>query len=199
MKIIAATNNANKVREITKIFSDSGFEVISQKDEGIDIDVEETGSTFTENALIKARAVAMISDDYVLADDSGLCVESLDGRPGVYSARYAGEGASDKEKIEKLLDELKDKTNRKAKFVTAIAFICPDGREIVVKGEVCGKITAEPRGNNGFGYDPVFFSTEMGKTFAEAKPEEKNAISHRGRALKALYEKIKNLQLENQG
>lgn len=199
MKIIAATNNANKVKEITKIFSDLGFEVISQRDEGIDIDVEETGSTFTENALIKARAVAMLSDDYVLADDSGLCVDSLDGRPGVYSARYAGEGASDKEKIEKLLDELNDKTNRKAKFVTAIAFICPDGSEIVTKGEVCGKITTEPRGNNGFGYDPVFFSTEMGKTFAEAKQEEKNAISHRGRALKALYEKIKDLQVENGG
>lgn len=193
MKIIAATNNANKIKEITSLFSELGFEVVSQKDAGIDIDVEETGNTFAENALIKARAVAMLCDDYVLADDSGLCVDSLDGRPGVYSARYAGEGASDAQKIEKLLSELEDKDDRKAKFVTSIAFIFPDGREIVTKGEVHGKITLEPRGENGFGYDPVFFSTELCKTFAEADMEEKNSISHRGRALKALYEKIKNL------
>lgn len=195
MKIIAATNNANKIKEITEIFSRLGFEIISQKDAGIDIDVEETGNTFAENALIKARAVAMLCDDYVLADDSGLCVDALNGRPGVYSARYAGEGADDSQKIEKLLDELRDKTDRKAKFVTDIAFIFPDGREIVTRGEVCGKITTEPRGKNGFGYDPVFFSTELCKTFAEAEPEEKNSISHRGRALKALYDKIKTLNV----
>ncbi len=195
MNIIAATNNENKVKEITRIFSKLGFNVISQKDAGIDVDVEETGNTFAENSLIKARAVAMLCDDYVLADDSGLCVDALDGRPGVYSARYAGEGATDEQKIEKLLGEMQGKDNRKAKFVTSIAFIFPDGKEIVTKGEVCGKITSEPHGDNGFGYDPVFFCTELCKTFAEADMEEKNKASHRGRALKKLYDKLEELNI----
>ena len=185
--------NKNKVFEIARIFEPLGFTVMSQEDAGIDVDVEETGNTFAKNALIKARAVAMLCDDCVLADDSGLCVEALDGRPGVYSARYAGPGASDMEKIEKLLIEMQDKTNRKAKFVTNIAFIFPDGREIVTQGEVCGRILREPAGENGFGYDPIFYSDELEKTFAQAEPDEKNAISHRGRALSALYDEIKNM------
>ena len=156
MNIVVATKNKNKVFEIARIFEPLGFTVMSQEDAGIDVDVEETGNTFAKNALIKARAVAMLCDDCVLADDSGLCVEALDGRPGVYSARYAGPGASDMEKIEKLLIEMQDKTNRKAKFVTNIAFIFPDGREIVTQGEVCGRILREPAGENGFGYDPIF-------------------------------------------
>ena len=160
----------------------------------MDIEVEETGDTFEKNALLKARAVAMVCDDFVLADDSGLCVDALDGRPGVYSARYAGEGASDAEKIKKLLGELENKTNRKAKFVTSMAFICPDGSEIVTMGEVFGKITDEPSGDNGFGYDPVFYCDELKKTFAEATSDEKNSVSHRGRALGALYEKLKAMQ-----
>ncbi len=191
MKIIAATKNQNKIREITEKFAPLGFEVISQNDADIDIDVEETGDTFAKNALIKARAVAMVCDDYVLADDSGLCVDALDGRPGVLSARYAGEGASDSEKIKKLLGELDGVENRTAKFVTNIAFIFPDGKEIITQGEVTGRILREARGENGFGYDPVFFSDELGKSFAEATLEEKNTVSHRSRALSALYDEIK--------
>lgn len=188
MRIIVATKNENKIREISEMLSPLGFEVISQTNAGIDIDVEETGDTFLKNALIKARAVSLVCDDYVLADDSGLCVDALDGRPGVYSARYAGEGATDSEKIEKLLDELGDETNRSAKFVTSMAFITPDGKEITTNGVVLGRILREPSGNNGFGYDPVFYSDELEKSFAEATPDEKNSVSHRGRALKALYD-----------
>ena len=188
MKIIVATKNKNKVREITDVFSPLGFEVVSQTDAGIDIDVEETGDTFEKNALIKARAIALVCDDYVLADDSGLCVDALDGRPGVYSARYAGEGATDKDKYTKLLTELGDEKNRRAKFVTSMAFITPDGAEIITNGEVIGKITKEPAGDGGFGYDPVFYSDELEKTFGEATLEEKNTVSHRSRALKALYD-----------
>lgn len=198
MRIVVATNNANKVREITKIFTPLGFEVVSQHDAGIDIDVEETGRTFERNALLKARAVAMLCDDCVMADDSGLCVEALDGRPGVYSARYAGEGASDAQKIEKLLGELKDKENRRAKFVTAMAFIFPNGTEIVTKGEVRGRILDKPMGENGFGYDPVFYCPELGKTFAEADDDEKNSVSHRWRALNALYVELKSIANEEQ-
>ncbi|MGM9937659.1 MAG: XTP/dITP diphosphatase [Candidatus Ornithomonoglobus sp.] len=193
MRIVVATNNANKVREITKIFTPLGFEVVSQHDAGIDVDIEETGRTFEQNALIKARAVAMLCDDCVMADDSGLCVEALDGRPGIYSARYAGEGACDAQKIEKLLGEMKDKKNKKAKFVTAMAFIFPDGAEITTKGEVKGRIIDKPAGENGFGYDPVFYCPELEKTFAQADSDEKNSVSHRGRALKALYDELKDI------
>lgn len=194
MKIIVATKNANKIREIREIFSPLGFEVVSQTEAGIDIDVEETGDTFEKNALIKARAVSLVCDDYVLADDSGLCVEALDGRPGVYSARYAGEGASDSDKITKLLGEMQGVDNRRAKFMTSVAFIMPDGTELVTSGEVCGRILLQPEGENGFGYDPVFFSDELGKSFAVATPEEKNSVSHRSRALRALYVKLKQLE-----
>ena len=188
MRIIVATKNDNKVREIADVLSPLGFEVVSQTDAGIDVDVEETGDTFAKNALIKARAISLVCDDYVLADDSGLCVEALDGRPGVYSARYAGEDATDKDKYMKLLGELAEEINRRAKFVTSMAFITPDGGEIVTNGEVSGRITKEPAGNSGFGYDPVFYSDELEKTFGEATLEEKNTVSHRSRALEALYD-----------
>lgn len=193
MRIIIATKNENKTREIREIFAPLGFEVISQTAAGIDIDVEETGDTFEKNALLKARAVALVCDDCVLADDSGLCVDALDGRPGVYSARYAGEDATDLDKINKLLGELADKDNKDAKFVSSVAFVFPDGGEIVTTGEVKGRIIDAPSGNNGFGYDPVFYSTEIGKTFAEATAEEKNSVSHRSRALLALYDKLKEI------
>lgn len=191
MKIIVATKNKGKIREIEKIFGDLGVEVISQHDAGIDIEVEENGTTFVENALIKARAVAGKCDSPVMADDSGLCVDALDGRPGVYSARYAGENATDEDRVNKLLCELSDKTNRGAEFVSAIAFVFPDGSEYTTIGKVRGSIMTKPQGNNGFGYDPVFFCDELGKGFAIATADEKNSVSHRGRALNAMYEKIK--------
>lgn len=193
MRIVVATNNMGKVKEIKDVLEPLGFEVIAQRDAGIEIDVEETGSTFDKNALLKARAVSMLCDDYVMADDSGLCVDALDGRPGVHSARYAGEGATDAMKIEKLLGELDGAESRKAKFVTSMAFIFPDGREIITHGEVKGRILEAPEGENGFGYDPVFFCPELDKTFAIASGEEKNRVSHRGRALMALYEELKNM------
>ena len=193
MRIVIATKNPNKIKEISEVMSPLGFDVISQTDAGIDIDVEETGDTFDKNALLKARAVSLICDDYVLADDSGLCVESLDGKPGVMSARYAGEGASDAHKIIKLLGELDNEENRAAKFVTSVAIIFPDGTELVTQGEVSGKITKQPMGDNGFGYDPVFYSNELGKTFAQASADEKNSVSHRSRAIKALFNELKEI------
>lgn len=193
MRIIAATKNQGKVREIKKIFSELGIDVITQEEAGIDVDTEETGDTFEKNALIKARAVSLLSDDAVMADDSGLCVEALDGRPGVYSARYAGVGASDSQKIEKLLGELDGQKNRKAEFVCCVALILPDGREFTARGNVEGEILKSPEGENGFGYDPVFYSTELGKSFACASDDEKNSISHRGRALKEMYNILKEV------
>ncbi len=195
MKVIAATHNIGKIREFEKILSPLGFEVLSQADIGIDIEPEENGKTFAENALIKARAIAELCDYAVIADDSGLCVDALSGAPGVYSARYAGEDATDQERIKKLLSELEAFSDRSAKFISSIAFILPDGEEIVTHGEVLGSITHAPSGNGGFGYDPIFMSDELSKTFGEASLEEKNQISHRARGLMALYDILKNRKI----
>lgn len=192
MKVIAATKNKGKIKEMQEILSPLDIEVVSQQEIGIDIDAEETGDTFERNALIKARAVAMLCDLPILADDSGICVDALGGAPGVRSARYAGDNATDKDRVKKLLQEMNGVENRDAKFVTAVAFIWPDGTEVTAEGEVKGYITDTPRGKNGFGYDPVFFSNELGKTFAESSDEEKNGVSHRGRALENLCKKLKN-------
>ncbi len=196
MKVIAATKNNGKIREMREILSPLDMDIVSQQEIGINIDAEETGDTFERNALIKARAVAMICDYPILADDSGICVDALNGAPGVHSARYAGENATDTDRINKLLSEMKNSQDRTAKFVTAVAFIFPDGTEITASGEVKGYITEEPMGDNGFGYDPVFFSTELGKTFAQSSDDEKNSVSHRGRALKNLYDKLKSREEE---
>lgn len=195
MKIIAATSNQGKIAEIKKIFSVPSLEVISMKEAGIDIEIEENGTSFEENALIKARTIASLCDCFVLSDDSGLCTEALNGAPGIYSARYAGENASDEERMEKLLWELSDKNDRRAKFVSAVAFITPDGTEITAHGEVLGKIADKPSGNGGFGYDPIFISDELGKTFGEASSEEKNSISHRARALHNLFNILKEKEI----
>lgn len=192
MKIVAATTNAGKIREFQEILGELGYEVVSMHDEGIDVEVEETGTSFAENALIKARAVSMLCDYPVIADDSGLCVDALDGAPGIYSARFAGEGATDKDRNEKLLKAMENEENRKARYVASIAFISSDGREIVTEGTVEGELMHEEHGSGGFGYDPIFMCTEIGKCFGLAAPEEKNAVSHRGRALEELCKILKN-------
>ncbi len=191
MKIVAATTNKGKIREFQEILGELGYEVVSMHEEGIDVEVEETGSTFSENALIKARAVALLCDSPVIADDSGLCVDAMDGAPGIYSARFAGEDATDYDRNVKLLETLEGEENRKAQYVAAIAYISPDGTEITTEGTIEGEILTEEHGTGGFGYDPLFWCTEIKKCFGEATPDEKNAVSHRGRALKKLCEILK--------
>jgi len=191
-KLLVATGNKGKLREIREILSD--VEVLGLSDVGIDVDVEETGTTFAENAFIKADAISKMVDMAVLADDSGLEVEPLGGRPGVYSARYAGEDTTDEKNVEKLLSELSHlpEEKRTARFACAMCLIFPDGRKIETFGTSCpGYIINESRGENGFGYDPVFFAPEFNKTFSEMTMEEKNRVSHRKAALYALSEKLK--------
>ena len=187
MKIAIATNNPNKLREIRAILGGFFDEALSLADLGIDIDIEETGTTLTENALIKARTIRDLTGLPALADDSGLMVDALGGAPGVYSARYAGEEHDDKKNNALLLKNLEGKP-RDAKFCSVIALSYPDGRELTAEGSVRGVILEEERGTGGFGYDPLFFSPELGKTFAEATPEQKNSVSHRSRALRAMLE-----------
>ena len=184
MEIIIATGNAGKVREFKRMLEPLGYQVFSQKEKGIVLDVEETGSTFAENAILKARAVWKIAGLPVIADDSGLCVDALDGRPGIYSARYAGEHATDADRVEKLLSELEGKPDRTGRFVCAIAYLDGKGEAHIFEGVCQGKIAPAPRGTDGFGYDPVFLVGE--KTFAEMTAEEKNAVSHRGKANRLL-------------
>ena len=192
LRVIAATNNQGKVAEIKAILGGLGIEVVSQKEAGISLEVEETGTTFEQNAILKAKAVLSLAGEPVVADDSGLCVDYLDGRPGVYSARYAGEGASDSMLIEKLLGELEGvaEAQRGAQFVSVAAFCLPDGRTFLGEGSVAGSIAFAPKGEGGFGYDPVFVAEQTGKSFAEMSSEEKNRISHRYRALLALKEEL---------
>ena len=194
MRLVAATHNKGKLLEIRAIFGSMGFDVIGQDEAGITVAVEETGATFAENAVLKAKTIAQIANAATIADDSGLCVDALGGEPGVYSARYAGEGATADMLIAKLLANMAciDKPNRTAHFVSAVALCFPEGGCFTAEGRVDGRITAEPCGSGGFGYDPVFFSDELGKTFAEANADEKNRISHRFRALSALRDTIKN-------
>ena len=187
-KLIIASNNAGKIREIREIMEDYGKEIISQKEAGIDLDVEENGTTFEENALIKCRAIHKLTGAMVLADDSGLEIYYLNKEPGVYSARYLGHDTPYEVKNQIILDRLKDAKGeeRSTRYVCAMAVIMPDGREFCALGTVEGLIAEKPSGNGGFGYDPIFFVPEYGKTMAELTPDEKNAISHRGRALRAV-------------
>ncbi len=189
MEIIIATGNAGKVREFKRMLEPLGFTVYSQKEKGIVSNPEETGDTFAENALIKARAVWEQAHTAVIADDSGLCVDALNGRPGVYSARYAGEDATDADRNRKLLSELEGVEDRSAHFTCAIAYISADGQERVFEGICPGKIGFEPKGADGFGYDPLFYWGD--KTFGEMTAEEKDAVNHRGRANRMLESYLK--------
>lgn len=190
MKFVLATHNAHKLREMSEILSGLGIEVITPGDLGISAEVEETGSTFAENALLKARAVCGAAGLPAIADDSGLCVDALNGGPGVYSARYGGEGLDDRGRYMLLLGSMRGQTTRAARFACAIACVFPNGDELAAEGACEGTIAFAPMGENGFGYDPVFFLPELSKTFAQLTAEEKAAVSHRGRALKGFAEKL---------
>ena len=190
MKLVLASKNPKKLREMNEILSGMGVEVCLQADVGIDIDVEETGSTFEENSLLKAKAVVEASGLPAIADDSGLCVDALNGAPGVYSARYGGEGLDDAGRYRLLLSSMPMGQARTAKFVSVITCCFPNGDVLTARGECPGTIAFAPMGEGGFGYDPVFFLPKLKKTFAQLSPEEKNAISHRGRALEAFQAKL---------
>lgn len=183
-RLVVASGNQHKLREIAEIFTE--FEVVSQKEMGFNEEVEETGTTFSENALIKARAAAKALGVVTLADDSGLCVEALGGAPGVFSARYCGEHGNDKKNRDTLLKNLTGVENRRAYFTSAIALVYPDGKELLAEGRTYGWILQEEQGEGGFGYDCIFESEDLKKSFGVATAEEKNAVSHRYRALQAL-------------
>lgn len=194
MKLILASNNEHKLQELRAILSQLGMDVISQREAGISVEPEENGNTFEENSYIKAKAVLDASGMATVADDSGLMVDALDGAPGVYSARYGGEQCrSDRERLNLLLENLRDVPTEKrtAKFVSVITMLTPDGKKIVARGECPGRILTEAHGENGFGYDPVFYLPERGCTFAELPAEEKNRVSHRARALTAFVRQVK--------
>lgn len=199
--VIIATKNKGKASEFKNMFSANGYEVKTLLDIPGAPDVEETGSTFEENAILKAEAIARQFNQFVIADDSGLIVDALDGRPGVYSARYAGEDKVDEENTEKVLRELEGvpEAERTARFYCALALASPNQETITVSGTMEGLITNQPSGTNGFGYDPIFFVTEQGKTNAELTKEEKNKISHRANALKALNEKLEAFLKREEG
>lgn len=182
-KLVLASKNPHKLEELSQILQSLGIEVLLESQVGVDVDVEETGTTFEENAALKARAVCAASGMPAVADDSGLCVTALGGGPGVYSARYGGEGLDDIQRYRLVLENLQGQLDRSAKFVSCICCAFPNGDLVTARGECPGMIAYSPRGESGFGYDPVFLIPEKKKTFAEMSPEEKSAISHRGKAL----------------
>ncbi|NCB74738.1 MAG: XTP/dITP diphosphatase [Clostridia bacterium] len=192
MRFILASNNKGKLKEMKAILSELGAEVISQSEAGLNLEAEETGETFEENAIIKAKAACNALGEPAIADDSGLAVEALGGAPGVYSARYGGEACqNDTERVYLLLKNLEGEKNRSAKFVSCIACVFPNGDVLTARGECEGTIALVPRGEGGFGYDPVFELTNQERTMAELSDGEKNAVSHRGRALKIFEMKLR--------
>ena len=189
-KFVLATHNPGKLAEMGAILSGLGVEVVSPADLGITVDVEETGTTFAENAMLKAKAICAAAGMPAIADDSGLCVDALNGGPGVYSARYGGEGLDDTARYRLLLENMRGQTPRTAKFVSVITCCFPNGDVITARGECPGTVAFAPMGEGGFGYDPVFFVPSLKKTFAQLTAEEKNAISHRGKALETFRGKL---------
>ena len=190
MKFVLATQNQKKLREMSDILSGFGVEVVSPKSLGIDLEVEETGTTFAENAMLKAKAICEAANLPAIADDSGLCVDALAGAPGVYSARYGGEGLDDVQRYQLLLANMRGQTTRAAHFACAIACAFPNGKELTAEGKCHGTIAFAPMGEGGFGYDPIFFVPEYRKTFGQLTAEEKAEISHRGKALVIFAEKL---------
>ena len=192
-KIVFATGNAGKMREIREILADIDLEVVSMAEIGADIEIEENGATFEENAVIKARAIGKVCGEIVLADDSGLEVDHLNREPGIYSARYMGEDTPYSIKNASIIQRLEGvpREERTARFVCAIAAVFPDGEEVVTHGEIEGWIDYEEKGSNGFGYDPIFSVPEFGRTTAELSDEEKNSVSHRGRALRKMKDELR--------
>lgn len=189
-EIVIASNNAHKVAEIKKILGNR-YRLYTMAERGIDVEVEEDGETFFDNAYKKAKTVAALSGLPALGDDSGLEVDALDGAPGVYSARFAGEPSNTENNKAKLLRLMQGATDRNARFITVMVLAYPDGRMVSGIGRAEGVILESPRGEGGFGYDPLFYSPELGMTFAEATPEQKNAVSHRARALWSLSDNMK--------
>ena len=192
MKFVLASHNRKKLAEMQEILGELGVEVVLQSDVGLDLEPEENGTTFAENAAIKAMAVMQASGLPAIADDSGLCVDALNGAPGVYSARYGGPELDDAGRYRLLLENLRGQTPRTAKFVSVITCCFPNGDVITARGECPGTIAFAPMGEGGFGYDPVFFIPGLKKTFAQLSAQEKNAISHRGRALALFQQKLKD-------
>jgi XTP/dITP diphosphohydrolase len=190
MTFVLASNNNDKLKELRAILSDFGYTVISQAEAGIDLEVEETGETFRDNAFLKAEAAMKASGLPAIADDSGLAVEFLNGGPGVRSKRYGGEGLTDTDRNALLLKNMEKAEQRRAKFVSSIVCVFPDGGVVSAEGTCDGTILDAPRGTGGFGYDPVFFVTSAGKSMAELTPEEKNVVSHRGGALRLFKPKL---------
>ncbi len=190
MKLVLASKNPHKLTEMQAILAQLGVEVVLERDVGADVEVEETGATFEENAFLKARAVMETTGLPAVADDSGLCVDALNGAPGVYSARYGGPELDDEGRYRLLLDNLRGQLDRRGKFVSCICCCFPNGDRVEARGECPGTIAYAPRGEGGFGYDPVFFLPQMKKTFAQLTAEEKNAVSHRGVALRAFQTEL---------
>ena len=189
-RLVIASGNKGKIKEIKEILGGI-FEVVPMSELGFDSDIEETGTTFFENALIKAKTVSLALNENVLADDSGLAVDALNGAPGVYSARYSGEHGNDKSNRDLLLKNLENQTNRKARFISSVVLYKKDGTYLDGYGETLGTIMHEELGENGFGYDCIFLSDDLNKSFGIATAEEKNAVSHRFRAIQDLYKKLR--------
>lgn len=189
-RLIFATGNEGKMREIRQILADSGYEILSMKEAGVDLDIVEDGTTFEENALIKAKAVMEATGELTLADDSGLEIDAFGGEPGVYSSRYLGEDTPYTEKNQEILDRMKDvpEEKRGARFVCVIAAVFPDGQTRTTRGTMEGIIGYESNGENGFGYDPIFYLPELKKYSAQLSSDEKNQLSHRGQALRKMKE-----------